>query len=246
MMTLETTVVEASKGIVQVAWRTGLSNFGVVEVSLDKLPDDTEVAAELLAIRYLMFKRQVFDRVPSSSKGYLLRVGKGAIKKLAQGRSSKEHLKPYAEFLRQRLEGVQIEVSRAGEWVNLALESEVETIDFSGDLVDPHERLMTPAMGEIHITKHAVRRYAERHGDDITNPWGSLTTRLMHPGLRQVEIPRKALLNKAMRHGRADNVEAWGHPDSRFTYIVVNDKKRRTLVTVFRKPKPQRAYMGGE
>lgn len=236
MMQIETRAIDHSGQTVSVAWWTGYSRHGVLNVTLPDISQDFEIAAELVALRHLLFEEQVFDRVPSSSKGYSLKVSKGAIKKLVQGKSSKKHLLPYAAFLRQRMEGVLIDVSRNSEWVKMACDGSSRDITVSIDDLDIHEYLDTPSLGRIYITRHAVKRYEERHpGEEMSNPWRSLTTRLMNPNLVRVEIPRKALLHKAMRHGRADNIEAWGHPDSRFVYLVVADHGRKTLVTVFRK-----------
>ncbi len=243
MMQLETRTIDQPGNLVVVAWWTGYTNHGLLHVELPASIHDRDVAAELVAIRHLMFDREVFNRSPSSSKGYSLKVSKGAIKKLVQGKSTKKHLAPYAAFLNQRLEGISIDVSRNTDWLDMAKAGTIEHVTVGDDVTTLHEKLTTPAIGQIYLTRHAVKRYAERHaGEGMTNPWRSLTARLMNPDLQRVEIPRPALLNKAMRHGRSDNVEAWGHPDSRFVYLVVEESGKRTLVTVFRKPKANRAY----
>lgn len=45
----------------------------------------------------------------------------------------------------------------------------------------------------------------------------------------------KVARHKARKYGRVDNVEVWGHRDSKFKYLMVinDDNKKRVLVTVF-------------
>ncbi|MDW3082292.1 hypothetical protein R8N45_27645, partial [Vibrio sp. 1403] len=97
-----------------------------------------------------------------------------------------------------------------------------------------HDAVETPAMGTVYVTAHAVEQYKERLSTgDPKKPWASLVNRLKHPELRIRNLPANVLAHKAKKYGTADNVEAWGHPTSKFTYLIVNDNGRRTLVTVF-------------
>jgi hypothetical protein len=66
-----------------VLWRVGISNFGVLTVEFTHPIEDIELAAELVAIRHLVFNQAVFDRIPDSGKAFELNVSKGAIKKLS-------------------------------------------------------------------------------------------------------------------------------------------------------------------
>ena len=89
-------------------WSTGLKNHGIVTVQLSSESSDQALIAELITIRHLLFTRQIFGRKPVSGKGYELRVFSGAIKKIAQGRSTKEHIVRYGLFLTGPMFGVQI------------------------------------------------------------------------------------------------------------------------------------------
>ncbi|RIJ70037.1 hypothetical protein D1505_25800 [Escherichia coli] len=66
-------------------------------------------------------------------------------------------------------------------------------------------------------------------------PWASLVGRLQHPELQVQPFDEKVARHKARKYGRVDNVEVWGHRDSKFKYLMVinDDNKKRVLVTVF-------------
>lgn len=110
-MTLSTVpVVTDTLNNINVHWSTGLKNHGIVTVQLSSESSDQALIAELITIRHLLFTRQIFGRKPVSGKGYELRVFSGAIKKIAQGRSTKEHIVRYGLFLTGPMFGVQIKV----------------------------------------------------------------------------------------------------------------------------------------
>ncbi|MFD2016686.1 hypothetical protein ACFSJQ_16140 [Vibrio olivae] len=91
MMTLTTVSEQLSSTQSRVFWRVGTQRKGILNVTLDFENDDSALLCELCAIRHLLIESQVFGRVPGTGKGYKLVVSKGAIKKLARGRSDKKY-----------------------------------------------------------------------------------------------------------------------------------------------------------
>lgn len=236
MMTLTTVAEKIDDESARVFWRTGTTNKGVLDVTLDFESPDAALICELVAIRHLLFEKQVFDREPGSGAGYKLKVSKGAIRKLAQGKSAKQSAVKFAAFLSGRLQGVAIAVSQSMEFMADPEEGKVETLLGSREeFAQTFEKIHTPSMGDLLVTQHALDQYQARiTSGDPKRPWMSLVKRLQHPELKIRKLTDKVLDHKARKYGRSDNVEAWGHPSSSFTFLVVkNEAGERVLVTVF-------------
>lgn len=238
MMILTTSTQPSSGLVTRVQWKTGMRNSGTVEVMLADATEDAEVMAELVAIKYLLFDMKVFDRVPMSAKGYKLVVSRGAIKKLAQGRSDKQHLKRHAYILSTTLKGIAIEVAHRADWVTEQTHENVERIDESAIRIRNHDIVDTPVMGKVLITQHAVDQYQTRSPSEAPSvPRATLIKRITHPDLVNFALDERVLAHKARRYGRSDNVEVWGHETSTTRFLTVRDEEEgiRTLVTVYRR-----------
>jgi hypothetical protein len=236
MMTLTTISEVITDTKARVFWRVGTKNKGIIDLNLRSHSEDSALVGELMAIQYLLFDKKVFDRAPGGGGGYKLVVSKGAIKKLALGKSSKKFAVKYASFLLNRMKGVTIEVSQKLEFMANSDETLPLVIEEDKDIhTQEYAEIITPAMGPVKITQHAVEQYEERISSGCPKkPWASLTKRLMHPELRIQPLDAKILAHKERKYGRSDNVEAWSHPTSTFTYLIVlDDKGNRVLVTVF-------------
>ncbi|WP_317387825.1 hypothetical protein [Vibrio diabolicus] len=235
MMTLTTVSERLSSTQSRIFWRVGTQRKGILDVTLDFENDDSALLCELCAIRHLLIESQVFGRAPGTGKGYKLVVSKGAIKKLARGRSDKKYAQKFAAFLQSRLAGVQIEVSTKTEYMAV-IEAEApehllaERKHYAGTF----DAIETPAMGTVLVTAHAVSRYSERISSGKPKaPWLSLVKRLQNPELRIYPLLERERRRKAKKYGTADNVEEWGHPSSEFHFLILNDQGTRTLVTAY-------------
>lgn len=219
----------------RVFWRVGSKRNGIIDVKLEFANDDSDLLSELAAIKYLLFETQVFGRAPGKGHGFKLIVSKGAIRKLALGKSSKKHAEKFAAFLNHRMSGVQIEVSQSRDLMaDPKTTSPVELHAIKREYANTHDSVETPAMGRVYVTAHAVNQYNKRLRDGPPkNPWSSLVKRLKHPELGILHLPPSVLAHKAKKYGTSDNIEAWGHRSSKFTYLVINEANRRTVVTVF-------------
>ncbi|HBB4140473.1 TPA: hypothetical protein KAV15_001705, partial [Escherichia coli] len=162
---------------------------------------------------------------------------KGAIKKLALGKSSKTFAFKFAACLTGRLKGVAIEVSQSMEFMDELKEGNIELLDVDKQTyTQTYDEISTPAIGPVLVTQHAIDQYQARiTSGDPKKPWASLVGRLQHPELQVQPFDEKVARHKAKKYGRVDNVEVWGHRDSKFKYLMVinDDNKKRVLVTVF-------------
>ncbi|MDF5237657.1 hypothetical protein P3669_24540, partial [Vibrio parahaemolyticus] len=117
MMILTTLSEKLDDQTSRVFWRVGTKRSGILDVKIDFSHEDSDLISELSAIQYLLFEEKVMGREPGSGSGYKLVVSKGAIKKLARGKSTKKHAQKFAAFLQNRMAGVQIEVSQSREFM---------------------------------------------------------------------------------------------------------------------------------
>ena len=104
MMTLTTVSKKTSNNSALVFWRVGTKRKGILDVRINSDHEEADLLAEIVAIRYLALDKQVFCREPGAGSGYKLVVSKGAIKKLALGKSSKKFAFKFATCLTGRFE----------------------------------------------------------------------------------------------------------------------------------------------
>lgn len=237
MMTLTTVSKKTSNKSALVFWRVGTKRKGILDVRIDFDHEEADLLAEIIAIRYLILDKQVFCREPGDGSGYELVVSKGAIKKLALGKSSKKFAYKFAAYLTGRLKGVAINVSQSMKFMDDLVEGNVEVLDVEKQTyTQTYDEISTPAIGPVLVTQHAIDQYQARiTSGNPKKPWASLVRRLQHPELEIQPFDEKVARHKARKYGRVDNVEVWGHRDSKFKYLMVinDDNKKRVLVTVF-------------
>ena len=235
MMTLTTFSEKQSDSRVHVYWRVGTKRGGVLDITLDAEHSDSALIAELYAIQHLLFVELVLGREPGSGNGYRLTVSKGAIKKLALGRSDKKCAFKYSAFLRNRMAGVTIEVSRSQDFLPVLNDSLTQVLTVgSTDIASELQTISAPTMGKVRITKHAVEQYVSRlRSGKPKNSWLSLVKRLQHPKLCRSHLTDKVRQHKARKYCTADNIEEWRHPDDEFRFLVLKNGDTRTLVTCY-------------
>jgi len=237
MMILTTVAKPYDEKVSRVFWRVSLTRNGIVDVEKtggDNAADEL-IIAELCAIQHLLFEKMVLDREPAGGEGYKLVVSKGAIKKLINGKSAKSHLQAYSSFLYNRMNNCSLVVEHKMD----LMADEHNTVPViinqcSSKYTGYFNSVSTPALGEVYITAHAVKQYAERiTGGTPKKPWSSLVGRLNNPGLIQVALPNNVMKHKLKKYGDVDNIENWTHTTSLFNYLVINNNGKRTLVTVY-------------
>lgn len=229
-----------SEGVVRVHWKTGTNRGGVLDIAHKAGMKEALVIAELCAIRHLLLRKQVFNRLPMSGKGLALHVSTGAIRKLFLGKSEKREAIPYARFMKPRFDEITITPHRLSvdDFPLSTIPENQEELSIDDPyFLDPYDPIEGPAIGQLVVSAHAVEQYEKRcPSEKIHSPWKSLVKRLMHEELEKIDLPEKVIQHKERKYGKDNKVEAWGHPNSLFGYLVVQDENnRRTLVTVYRR-----------
>tara|TARA_R110001583_G_scaffold7080_2_gene35222 strand:+ start:390 stop:1109 length:720 start_codon:yes stop_codon:yes gene_type:complete len=236
MMMLSTYSVLTENQSASVFWRIGLTRGGCVQLTLDDgVESDKELIAEILAIKYLLYQKRVFDHQIGTGKGFQLNVSKGAIKKCALGKSGKQHVLTHAKYLAGVPE-MNIQVSK-DDFRNVLEDPQVDVIS-AEDIIEETRVVETPCLGDVVVLRHAVDRYAQRITDgEPKNPWASLVKRLMHPALQRLTIPENVLTHKERKYGSTKNLELWGHSNSALKLLLINEpeKSRKLLITVFQR-----------
>ncbi|RRW39147.1 hypothetical protein EGJ52_24970 [Pseudomonas luteola] len=236
MMLLSTRTVLAEDGSYLVYWWTGLKKKGVLSVQFKDYIKDVKLAVELVAIRHLLYFKQVFNRYPITGAGIYLSVTDESMVEILGNGLPPKHLYPYAALL-GRLYGSKTQVPNERD-----LPFNRDDPDFGEvEYVYPTEEyrqckvmLETPALGRISLTQHAVDAYLERVSSGKPRcPWSSLARRLSHPELRLVPMPERIRRHKLFKFGSVDEVETWGHETSKFLYLLIRDGEQKTVVTCF-------------
>lgn len=244
MMTLNTSILrfDESAEEVYVKWFIGLENNGVFKVNVRDLGPNAKIIAELMVMRHVVFTIQGFGLTPRDGRSYRFNVSTGAIKKLAQGRSTKEDCFEYAGFLRGRLEGCSIVVG-GDDFPDDVVDLEAALpCPSTFDRRDFNVRLDTPAMGTVYVTRHAVDQYAKRISEGSPkNRWKTLISKLMSEELIKIELPERVNIHKIHKYGPDDKAEAWGLPSNSTIYMLSCVGDIRTVVTVFSRDEAYRS-----
>jgi hypothetical protein len=219
-----------------VSWRVGTKRKGIIIVQGIKVENDRQAAAELVAIRYLLFTKKIFMRNIVSGIGYALEYSSPVIKKLYHGKSTKIHLKQYAHYLKTNLSGVVLSNTNKSDEFLPIFGDDVITEYVDAEKNPRIDIIATPALGEVRLTKHSIEQYEKRlNAKEIKNPVVSLIGCLKHPNLKLKLLPEKAKQHKRRKYGNVDNLEIWGHDFGGLNYVVVRDPGTHvgTLVTVY-------------
>lgn len=238
MMKLTTNFVSEINSQQVVAWRVGTKRRGFVCV--DNLTgSDANIAAELIAIRYLLFKRRIFNREPVTGKGYELHVSSSLIRNIVKGKSSTKHLAAHCYFLKTIMEGVSIKITDASDEFLPGIDDK----DVLVEHIDSTEKIEfgiidTPVMGRIKLTKHAIDQYDDRHHcGDLNKPVQSLIRRIKHESIQKKQLPENVVKHKLSKYGTVENLEVWSHESSQMHFVVVRDSVTEigTLVTIYKR-----------
>ena len=220
-----------------VAWRVGTQRRGIIFVEGINIEDPLP-AAELVAIRHLVFRNKVFNRDVITGTGIALEISSPLIKKLYRGKTTKIHLQPFSHFMQTSMKGVTLTITKDNDEFLPSVGDDVPVEYISADEKPEYDVLETPALGQIRITKHAIDQYEERmHSGEAKNPLVSLYGRLKHPDLKQQPLPDRTIKHKLLKYGTVANLEIWGHDTSQMHYVVVRDPNSKIgiLVTVYKR-----------
>lgn len=131
----------------------------IIYVTVPAEIEDPAICAELTAIRYILMNRLTAGE-SAFGLGMEIDVSFGAIKKLARGETTKEHLFFQGEFLGSQFLAAQISVSSSSIWTKAcAVDMETIHLEFQRS---PKQFTVESVIGPVTISRHAIERYHER------------------------------------------------------------------------------------
>ncbi len=237
MMKLTTKTLGEIEGNQVVAWRVGTKRRGLLHIS-DIGNQDATAAAEIVAIRHLLFADKVFMRDIHSGEGLALEVLTPVVKKVARGKTSKAHLATLARYFTTNLQGVTLGTTSSKDGYLPNLGDEVPSVYISSSESPQYDVFETPAMGKLKLTQHVLDQFIERlHDGEVKKPLISLISRLKHEKIKRLPLPDKVTFHKIKKYGTIDNLEIWGHDTSQMHFTVVRDPRTAigTVVTTYRR-----------
>ncbi|EGR3351632.1 hypothetical protein BBM24_18000 [Vibrio parahaemolyticus] len=225
MMKLKIQTIATSKFNVSVAWFSGLSKNGVIDVRVSQIEHRIAVA-ELTVVRYLLWDRQVFGHRPGSGKGLAIGLSCATLRSLKQ--SSSNDLRKAGQYLKTWLDGVQL---NPDEIVGVAASTDqilmIQPYRFPQPVFD------SPVLGPVAISRHAIQRYQERFRHGYTkSPWLSLQRQLCNPELRQARLSDRTRFQKLLKYGD-DGSQIWHHPTGDLYFLLVPQETHWLVITVF-------------
>ncbi|OOF29260.1 hypothetical protein [Salinivibrio sp. IB872] len=220
MMKLKIQTIATSKFNVSVAWFSGLSKNGVIDVRVSQIEHRIAVS-ELTVVRYLLWDRQVFGHRPGSGKGLAIGLSCATLRSLKQ--SSSNDLRKAGQYLKTWLDGVQL---NPDEIVGVAASTDqmlmIQPYRFPQPVFD------SPVLGPVAISRHAIQRYQERFRYGYT----SLQRQLCNPELRQARLSDRTRFQKLLKYGD-DGSQIWHHPTGDLYFLLVPQETHSLVVTVF-------------
>lgn len=225
MMKLKIQTIATSKFNVSVAWFSGLSKNGVIDVRVSQIEHRIAVA-ELTVARYLLWDRQVFGHRLGSGKSLEIGFSCATLRSLKQ--SSSNELRQASQYLKTWLDGVQLNPE---EIVGVA--ASTDQIPMIQPYRLPQPVFDSPVLGPVAISRHAIQRYQERFRHGYTkSPWLSLQRQLCNPELRQARLSDRTRFQKLLKYGD-DGSQVWHHPTGDLYFLLVPQETHSLVVTVF-------------
>ncbi|ELB2804444.1 hypothetical protein QNE90_000082 [Vibrio alginolyticus] len=225
MMKLKIQTIATSKFNVSVAWFSGLSKNGVIDVRVSQIEHRIAVA-ELTVARYLLWDCQVFGHRPGGGNGIEIGFPHATLQSLKQ--STSNELQQASQYLKTWLDGVKL---KPDEIVGVATVNEhipvIQPYCSSQPVFD------SPVLGPMAISRHAIQRYQERFRHGYTkSPWLSLQRQLCNPELRQARLSDRTRFQKLLKHGY-DGSQIWHHSTGDLYFLLVPQETHWLVVTVF-------------
>ncbi len=230
----EPMAIDGASEIIRVYWKTGSRNRNAIDIRLGPVFKNRGVAAELVAIRYLVGKANIFGPNKTGSTLKLV-FSTGTVKRLIK-KNSDNTLNGYSSPFITRYAGAEFGVSKDRSWFPSAEELaelggviQINAEDFNGP-----EIIEAAEVGRIAITEHAMSRYMDyTKAAGLGRSWNSLKGRLRR-GLVCKPLKDEVTKHKLLKYGELP--EIWAHPDSEMNFVLCpNNRGYKTLVTVFQR-----------
>lgn len=144
--------------VCEVFWASGLHTQGVITVSVSDRLQDKDLVAELYATQHLLEVLEVCSK-DRTGNSLTITCSLGAVRKLASGRSSKEHLAPFALFLRTRFVDAEIAISKSETFIRPSAYSNRSSLG----VTSPRPSSVALPSGELAgVTAHALEQFRIR------------------------------------------------------------------------------------
>jgi hypothetical protein len=169
-----------------VYWAAGIHTQGVAHVTVAAKLPDKELIAELSATQHLLEVAEVCS-ADRTGNNLTITVSFGAIRKLASGRSAKEHLAPFAMFLRTRFFDAQLVTSKSEDFIHYpAAHSNPSSIT----IVRACPSYATLPGGErAGVTFHALEHFRIRFAfERASDAWRELRSCAAHSATRSSKL----------------------------------------------------------
>lgn len=226
MMHLSTKFVSEQNEKFVFHWSTGSHKCGVLHVEINKPTTSPRFAAELRAIEYLIFEKNIFQReIILSGKGFHFHVSQSPVLDLCRKKKTKDSLMTrLLQVHGSRLFGCLLSLIDDNQQSFLENVTDSTPIENIGLARIDFSCIETPVMGKVRISQHSIEQYKSRlkTGSPV-DPLRSITKRLLHPNIQRQEIPKYLHFRKKLTHGVTRTDEHWGHQNDDVHFVVVRE-----------------------
>lgn len=197
-----------------------------IDVDTSSAAEEPAILAELLAIKYILLHTGIMGN-NRSGDNLSLNVGAGAIKKIQKQKTTNADMLKFGGFLQIRFSAAKIAVKR----------TPFSLTNFRGSVISINasscsDRPVKTAVGEIHLTRHAVERFMERMEiASLDRAWRRLSKLLVTTEWNSVKP------TAPLRDGKvARTSETWSltkNGSEIINIVIVRNSRTNRLVTVF-------------
>lgn len=221
--------------VFMVRWTNSMVNpGGTIRVTVPHQIDDRHIVAELSAIQYLLEDREVLGENLAGKPTTQIIVSQGAIKKLMHGRSGKEHLATYANFLRTRFAGSRIEVDKDDRIFVGQAQNQVEDLVIG---TPRPETITVNGIGEVQVTRHVLEKLAIRlpgsENKEISSLWRKLKVIASDKAVREVTRDRRLFAGIAYSVKGKKEGRYFLNPKLDMVMVITSNTRGRQLVTAY-------------
>lgn len=213
----------ADPSVFEVFWASGVHTQGIVTVSVAEQLQDKELVAELFATQHLLEVVEVCSK-DRTGNSLTITCSLGAVRKLASGRSAKEHLAPFALFLRTRFVDAEIAISKSESFIRPSAYSNRSEIHVTA----PRPSSVALPNGDLAgVTAHALEQFRIRFSFSRScDAWRELRSCAAH----SATLASKSTHEERMKYG--SSVRAYDCFNGA-RLIVVDDGVFPMIVTAY-------------
>lgn len=223
-MNILTTCVVGAKTdpVISVVWAMGVATQGRLLVHVPEDAQDRDALAELTALHHLLVTQAVIGDDRAGNALHLI-VSSGAIKKLAQRRSTKLHLVPFANFLATRFAEATITVEQKATWLKPRAENRIAEVALTADALD--DELELRPFGRVALTRHALDQFGMRanNPESPSDTWRAIRL-ILSNRLEEIPVSEETAREKLERHGVEGRI--FYHADSRWNFVVAGGENQ--------------------